>query len=151
MLIPVGTARASGYNAAMAKPPGPLKIKTQILCGDEIAMGPGKADLLEAIAREGSISAAGRALGMSYRRAWMLVDAMNRCWEEQLVLTTGGGKQGGGARVSPAGFAVLDAYRSLQGKLARTGSGAAGDAAVTLLRAAPLARKPGTADAPADS
>ena len=57
---------------------GPLKIKLQLFCGDEIAMGPGKADLLEAIAREGSISGAGRALGMSYRRTWMLVDVMNR-------------------------------------------------------------------------
>ena len=54
-----------------------LRLKLQVYCGDEIAMGPGKADLLEAIDREGSISAAGRALGMSYRRAWLLVDAMN--------------------------------------------------------------------------
>jgi molybdate transport system regulatory protein len=57
-----------------------LKISIRILCGEEIAMGPGKADLLEAIAAQGSISAAGRAMGMSYRRAWLLVDAMNRCW-----------------------------------------------------------------------
>ena len=56
------------------------RLKLKLHCGDEIAMGPGKADLLEAIAREGSISAAGRALGMSYRRAWMLVDAMNGCF-----------------------------------------------------------------------
>ena len=63
---------------------GPLKIKLQLFCGDEIAMGPGKADLLEAIAREGSISGAGRALGMSYRRTWMLVDVMNRCWRQPL-------------------------------------------------------------------
>ncbi len=59
---------------------GPLKLKAQIYCGDEIAMGPGKADLLEAIEREGSISKAGQAMGMSYRRTWLLVDAMNRCW-----------------------------------------------------------------------
>ncbi len=51
---------------------GPLKLKAQVICGDEFAMGPGKADLLEAIDREGSISAAGRALGMSYRRTWLL-------------------------------------------------------------------------------
>jgi hypothetical protein len=62
-----------------------LKLKLQLYCGDEIAMGPGKADLLEAIAREGSISAAGRALGMSYRRAWLLVDTMNRCFRAPLV------------------------------------------------------------------
>ena len=52
-----------------------LKIKLQLYCGDEIAIGPEKADLLEAIDREGSISAAGRAMGMSYRRTWLLVDA----------------------------------------------------------------------------
>ena len=62
----------------MAHSTPPLKIKVQIYSGDEIAMGPGKADLLDAIAREGSISAAGRALGMSYRRTWLLVDVMNR-------------------------------------------------------------------------
>jgi molybdate transport system regulatory protein len=65
-----------------------LKLKIQITCGAEIAMGPGKADLLDAIAREGSISGAGRLLGMSYRRAWQLVDVMNRCWNEPLVITS---------------------------------------------------------------
>ena len=55
-----------------------LKLKLQLYCGDEIAMGPGKAALLQAIGRTGSISAAGRELGMSYRRAWLLVDTMNR-------------------------------------------------------------------------
>lgn len=73
-----------------------LKIKIQFYCGDEIAMGPGKADLLDAIRVHGSISGAGRALGMSYRRAWLLVDVMNRCWKESLVETTPGSSQGGG-------------------------------------------------------
>jgi molybdate transport system regulatory protein len=91
-----------------------LKIKVQIFCGDEIAMGPGKADLLEAIAREGSISAAGRALGMSYRRTWLLVDAMNRCWDLPLVQTAVGGKQHGGARITELGESVLRQYRALQ-------------------------------------
>ena len=91
-----------------------LKIKLQIYCGDEIAMGPGKADLLEAIEREGSISGAGRALGMSYRRAWLLVDTMNRCWIEPLVETTPGGAARGGARITPFGYEVLHRYRALQ-------------------------------------
>ncbi|MEH3038113.1 MAG: LysR family transcriptional regulator [Sphingomonas adhaesiva] len=91
---------------------GPLKLKAQLLCGDAIAMGPGKADLLEAIAREGSISAAGRALGMSYRRTWLLVDEMNRCWRERLVATGRGG--GGGATLTEAGREVLAAYRALE-------------------------------------
>ena len=91
-----------------------LKIKLQIYCGEEIAMGPGKADLLDAIVAEGSISGAGRAMGMSYRRAWLLVDAMNRCWREPLVATSPGGAARGGAKLTPAGSAVLAHYRSIQ-------------------------------------
>jgi molybdate transport system regulatory protein len=69
---------------------GPLWLKIQIASGDALAMGPGKADLLEAIIAEGSISGAGRALGMSYRRAWLLVDEMNRCFDPVLVETIKG-------------------------------------------------------------
>jgi molybdate transport system regulatory protein len=86
-----------------------LKIKLQVLCGNDIAMGPGKADLLDAIAAHGSISAAARALGMSYRRAWLLVDTMNRCWAMPLVETSGRG-----ARVSATGQDVLARYRTMQ-------------------------------------
>ena len=92
---------------------GPLKLKAQVFCGDEPAIGPGKADLLEAIEREGSISGAGRALGMSYRRTWLLVDSMNRCWVERLVDTTPGGGRDKGARVTECGKQVLTAYRAL--------------------------------------
>lgn len=101
-----------------------LKIKIQLFCGEEIAMGPGKADLLEAIEREGSISAAGRALGMSYRRAWLLVDTMNRCWREPLVATAAGGQAKGGARVTPFGHEVLRSYQALQEQAATIRSGA---------------------------
>ncbi|KHK91139.1 winged helix-turn-helix domain-containing protein [Novosphingobium malaysiense] len=94
-----------------------LKIKVQIYCGDEIAMGPGKADLLEAIGEHGSISAAGRAMDMSYRRAWLLVDAMNRCWETPLVHTAPGRAPGSGARLTEMGEDVLQLYRSLQASL----------------------------------
>lgn len=97
---------------------GALKLKAQLFCDDEPAIGPGKADLLEAIMREGSISAAGRSMGMSYRRAWMLVDCMNRCWREKLVETMAGGGAASGARVTPAGQAVLAVYRALQQRLA---------------------------------
>ena len=96
---------------------GPLKLKAQMFCGVETAMGPGKADLLEAIDREGSISGAGRAMGMSYRRAWLLVDTMNRCWAETLVATTPGGGAGKGAQLTPCGRAVLEAYRALEAEL----------------------------------
>ncbi len=89
-----------------------LKIKIQIYCGDQIAMGPGKADLLDAIAAEGSISAAGRKLGMSYRRCWLLVDVMNRCWAEPLVATSSEG-----AQLTESGVAILTAYRGLQANM----------------------------------
>ncbi|OYY67457.1 winged helix-turn-helix domain-containing protein [Sphingomonas sp. 28-63-12] len=116
---------------------GPLKLKAQLYCGDEPAMGPGKADLLEAIDRTGSISAAGRALGMSYRRTWLLVDSMNRCFRERLVETTAGGGQGRGARLTDAGRDVIARYRALEAKLAdAVGSDLAGLAA--LLREEPL-------------
>jgi molybdate transport system regulatory protein len=102
---------------------GPLKLKAQLLCGDELAMGPGKADLLDAIHAEGSISGAGRKLGMSYRRTWLLVDAMNRCWSEPLVEATPGGGEHRGARVTPAGQEVLAAYRALEAAVAEAAEG----------------------------
>lgn len=106
---------------------GPLKIKIQLFCGDEIAMGPGKADLLEAIKQEGSISAAGRAMGMSYRRTWLLADAMNRCWREPLVETSAGGSHGGGTRLTALGEAVLEHYRLLETVCAEAAQGKALD------------------------
>lgn len=98
---------------------GQLKLKLQLACGDAYAMGPGKADLLDAIAREGSISAAGRALGMSYRRAWLLVDEMNRCFSERLVETLAGGGRERGARLTDAGRSALASYRALEEEAAR--------------------------------
>lgn len=111
-----------------------LKLKIQLFCGDEIAMGPGKADLLDAIRAQGSISGAGRAMGMSYRRAWLLVDAMNRCWKRPLVETSPGSTHGGGARVTPFGEDVLTHYRALQAQI----DGAAGCPDFAALRAAIL-------------
>ena len=120
----------------MAKPAGTLKLKAQLFCGDEIAMGPGKAALLEAIVREGSISAAGRALGMSYRRTWMLVDVMNRSWVEPLVETEVGGRRGGGAKVTETGRAVLAAYHVLMDQVS-TVADAHVSTLTALLRVAP--------------
>src|SRR2546427_6065037 len=78
----------------------------------EIALGPGKVDLLEAIGRSGSISAAARSLGMSYRRAWMLVETMNRCFVGPLVVTSKW--RGRGASLSDRGREVLALYRALE-------------------------------------
>jgi molybdate transport system regulatory protein len=80
----------------------------------ELPFGPGKADVLEAIAASGSISAAGRALGMSYRRTWQLVTAMNTHFREPLVNTAAGGSSGGGAQLSKLGQDVLARYRKMQ-------------------------------------
>ena len=80
------------------------------------AMGPGKAELIERIAAAGSISAAARAMGMSYRRAWQLVEALNKDYRERLVTTAAGGTRGGGARVTPVGLRVLGESRAMEEK-----------------------------------
>ncbi|PUA28254.1 MAG: MopB-like protein [Cellvibrio sp. 79] len=95
-----------------------LKIQARLMLDEEIAFGPGKADLLDAIAATGSISAAGKQMGMSYRRTWLLVDAMNRCFQNPLVETATGGVQGGGARLTNYGIDILQRYRRLQSDIA---------------------------------
>lgn len=77
-------------------------------------VGPGKIALLEAIARSGSISAAGRALGMSYRRAWELVEDLNRATGQPMVAAVTGGAGGGGARLTEAGTALVTIYRAIE-------------------------------------
>jgi molybdate transport system regulatory protein len=116
-----------------------LKLKLQLYCGDEIAMGPGKADLLEAISREGSISAAGRALGMSYRRAWLLVDTMNRCFGKALVETHPGGGKAAGARLTAEGAAALAAYRALSAQVEQGAAGPDYQALQAAIRSTPVA------------
>jgi molybdate transport system regulatory protein len=115
----------------------PIKIKIQLYCGEEIAMGPGKADLLDAIALHGSISAAGRAMQMSYRRAWMLVDTLNRCWQASIVETAPGSAHGGGAKLTPLGRDVLRHYRQLQACLVGASHGPDYAALVSLMRTEP--------------
>ena len=80
----------------------------------ERAVGPGKIKLLELIDALGSISAAGRRMEMSYRRAWLLVDALNRCFREPLVASHAGGAHGGGAALTPSGCAVVRHYRAVE-------------------------------------
>jgi molybdate transport system regulatory protein len=77
----------------------------------ELAVGPGKVALLEAIDETGSISAAGRKLRMSYRRAWLLVDALNRTFDAPVLTTATGGKEGGGTALTPLGAEVIKRYR----------------------------------------
>ena len=91
-----------------------ISLKLRVLRDGDIAMGPGKAALLEAIQEAGSISAAARSLDMSYRRAWLLVDVMNRSFREPLVSSAAGGRQGGGAVVTGMGLRVLAQYRAME-------------------------------------
>lgn len=88
--------------------------RLRIVLEKDIAIGPGKADVLEHVAATGSITAAGKAMGMSYRRTWLLVSSMNRCFREPLVETLKGGPQGGGARLTPLGVEVLARYRRME-------------------------------------
>jgi len=113
-------ARAPSLNkrTATKRRPGAEALRPQLRISfkKSIAMGPGKADLLDAIAQTGSISAAARAMGMSYRRAWLLVETMNRCFRSPLVETATGGEHGGGARVTDLGRAVVRRYRAMEKK-----------------------------------
>ena len=90
------------------------KLRLRVLFGPEIALGPGKAALLEAIQETGSISAAARRMNMSYRRAWLLVDTMNRSFREPIVEAATGGKGGGGAQVTEFGSTVLAKYQLME-------------------------------------
>lgn len=94
----------------------PPKLRGQVWveAGKGVAMSDAGADLLEQIAVCGSLSEAARRLGFSYRRAWMLVDSMNRRWHTALVITATGGERGGGTRVTEFGQLVLRSYRALQ-------------------------------------
>jgi molybdate transport system regulatory protein len=96
-----------------------VQFRLRIVKGEDIAVGPGKVDLLEAIGATGSISAAAKALGMSYRRAWLLVDTMNRCFAEPVVATEAGGAHGGGTRLTAAGAEVVRCYRNAESKAAK--------------------------------
>lgn len=118
---------------SMTTPPAPrLKVKAQVIVGGEIAIGPGKADLLEAVARTGSISAAGRDLGISYRRTRDMIDVLNRHWGGAVVETAKGGPAHGGSVLTPRGRQVLEAYRQLEAEM----HGAAESHAAALLRLA---------------
>jgi len=91
-----------------------LKLHVRILSDEQIAFGPGKAELLEAIYRTGSISQAAKSMDMSYRRAWQLVDTMNQCFRSNLVDTQTGGTHGGGAVLTELGQVVLKKFRAME-------------------------------------
>lgn len=97
---------------------GKARVRLRVMLGAEIAMGPGKAQLLAGIRDTGSIAAAGRTMNMSYKRAWQLVDTMNRCYTAPLVEASKGGKHGGGAVLTPLGEEILRRYDSMEHHMA---------------------------------
>ena len=92
--------------------------RLRILMGKTIALGPGKADLLDAISQSGSISAAARKMNMSYSRAWKLIEAMNRDFRFPLVVASSGGSGGGGTQLTDTGAEALKRYRCIEQKAA---------------------------------
>jgi molybdate transport system regulatory protein len=93
-------------------PPGLTHLR--VTFSDDFYVGPGRADLLEGIASTGSIAAAGKAMGMSYKRAWSLVQALNEGFGRPLVVTSRGGAEQGGAALTEEGAFVLERYRAMQ-------------------------------------
>lgn len=92
----------------------------RVVCGEVNAIGPGKIELLEAIQAHRSITAAAKALGMSYRRAWLLVDELNRSLKEPAVAAAAGGAGGGGTALTPMGLRILELYRGIEAKAQET-------------------------------
>jgi molybdate transport system regulatory protein len=96
------------------------RLKVSIVFESGARVGPGKAKLLESIRETGSISAAARDMGMSYKRAWLLLDSMNQAFTEAVVTAAPGGAGGGGATLTPFGAEVLERYRRIYERAAAT-------------------------------
>ncbi len=114
-----------------------LRLTLRLDVAGRPTLGPGKARLLELIGETGSISAAGRAMGMSYRRAWTLVDSLNAAFAAPLIAARPGGAGGGGATLLPLGAEVVQLYRVLE-----QGAASAGAAELERLQAALAAPSP---------
>ncbi len=98
------------------------RLRLRVVFGPGAMLGPGKADLLALIDETGSISAAGRRMRMSYKRAWTLVETLNTLFAVPLVSSSRGGEGGGGARLTEAGLEVLARYRALEQRAAEAGA-----------------------------
>jgi molybdate transport system regulatory protein len=102
-----------------AKPTQAIMVRPRLYIGESIAIGPGKIDLLRQVAETHSISAAARALGMTYKRAWLLIDSLNQGFGRPLVetATATGGKGGGGATLTALGSQLIERYSALEARL----------------------------------
>jgi molybdate transport system regulatory protein len=98
------------------------RVRISIVFKSGARIGPGKAKLLESIRDTGSISAASREMGMSYKRAWLLLDSINQAFREPVVATAPGGPGGGGATLTPFGVEVLERYRRVHDRANRAAS-----------------------------
>jgi molybdate transport system regulatory protein len=125
-----------------------VKLSFRIDLTPTTAVGPGKIRLLELIDETGSISAAGRAMNMSYRRAWLLVDELNQLFKERVALTAQGGKAGGGAALTAFGRTLVRRYRDMESEAATALSKHLGalDAATARRGSSPRQRRRGDVD-----
>lgn len=129
----------------------PSRISLRLDLGLGKRLGPGKIRLLEAIARHGSIARAGREFGMSYRRAWLLVDELNRMFADALVETRGGGQGGGGAVLTGAGERVVALYRTVERKTLETAAAELAELEAALAPVPPELAPPTSDPAASDS
>jgi molybdate transport system regulatory protein len=97
-----------------------VRFRMRIRNGDAVALGPGKVDLLEAVREYGSISAAARSLDMSYRRAWLLIDELNRSLRSPATHSEQGGQSGGGCTLTPVGETIIRLYRDVEEEAKRS-------------------------------
>ncbi|SAK50358.1 ModE family transcriptional regulator [Caballeronia temeraria] len=97
-----------------ADQPAEVRFRMRIMKGETIAIGPGKVSLLEAVRKHGSISAAARSLDMSYRRAWLLIDEINRSLKSPATISEQGGQSGGGCVLTPVGESIVKLYRDVE-------------------------------------
>ena len=102
-----------------ASPRPVARFRLRVTAGEAIFVGPGKVALLEAIRDTRSITAAAKSLGMSYRRAWLLVDELNRSLASVAVESAIGGERGGGSELTALGCELIDVYRRIEATAAR--------------------------------
>jgi molybdate transport system regulatory protein len=102
-----------------AKTGATARFRMRVTSGETISVGPGKIALLEAIQKTRSITAAAKSIGMSYRRAWMLIDELNAALKKPAVHSLKGGEHGGGSELTPAGEALIDVYRRIELRAAK--------------------------------
>jgi molybdate transport system regulatory protein len=118
-----------------------IRLTVRVDFGSDRALGPGKIKLLETIGKTGSITQAGRALGMSYRRAWLLVDDLNHSFREPVVIKQPGGVQGGGATLTKFGRELITKYRAIETKATAMATRQLQELEISLRKPAPPAQR----------